>query len=172
MTETGVGTARQAAHVTTIASRRKIAALPRLINIIVFTNILRPPLSQPELAPRYVPSSRLENLYPPRPNAFQKRRGLFCIERGGVNLLKDWTRLYLFVQLRETNSVPAFRVRDRGLVAWYGYGGVLIWRNAESFEQNPVKVGAAESQTVRGGYPGSGGRATGNWFGRVRSRDR
>ncbi len=44
---------------------------------------------------------------------------------GGVTLVKHWTSLYLSLELSETNSDPAFRVKDPGLNGAYGYGGVL-----------------------------------------------
>ncbi len=39
--------------------------------------------------------------------------------------VKHWTRLYLFLQLGETNSDSAFCVKDPSLNGGYGYGGVL-----------------------------------------------
>ena len=96
------------------------------------------------------PDTDLKIYIPPPPRHFKNEGGV------GGTLVKHWTSLYLFLQLRETNSVPAFRVRDPGLIAWYGYGGVLIWRNAESFVQNPVKGVSQDSLTDSGGCPVGG----------------
>ena len=81
-------------------------------------------ISRPEVASRYVPASRLENLYtPPGPRHSKNEGGPFLYRGGGVTLVKHWTSLYLFLQLRETNSVPALRVRDPAKTLGTGWVG-------------------------------------------------
>ena len=62
---------------------------------------------------------------PPRLDDLKNDGGLFYIDGGGDPLVKHWTSLYLFLQLRETNRDSAFCVKDPSLNGGYGYGGVL-----------------------------------------------
>ena len=81
------------------------------------------------------------------------RGGLLYIEGGGVTLVKHWTSLYLFLQLRETNSVPAFLVRDRGLNAWYGHGGVLDFRKQQTVRADQAVEAKAGLLNLQRGVP-------------------
>ena len=49
---------------------------------------------------------------PPRLDDLKNDGGLFYIDGGGDPLVKHWTSLYLFLQLSEANSDPAFRAKD------------------------------------------------------------
>ena len=76
-----------------------------------------------------------------------------CIEGGGVTLVKHWTSLYRFPQLRETNSVPALRVRDPGLNAWYGVGGVLDFRKQQIVRADQAVEAEAGLLNLQRGVP-------------------